>query len=208
MARLSHPHGGVAARRYTAPVSPPRPPDPRRLDIAAFARADGKLQGEWPLGGMPRLLQDALPLTADSPAQAVAWSARGECRAGSAGEAQVWLHLKAHTALRLTCQRCLQPVTVELQVAPALRFVRDEALAERLDEDSQEDVLALTSALDLHALIEDELILALPLVPRHDRCPQPLPMPAGASEGAAADDVPGAFAGLAGLLKRAPGKPD
>lgn len=189
-------------------MSPPRAPDPRRLDVAAFARADGRLHGEWPLAGMPRLLQDALPLAADSPAQAVAWSVRGERRTDSAGEAQVRLYLQARIALRLTCQRCLQPVTVELEVAPTLRFVRDEALAERLDEDSEEDVLALSSALDLHALVEDELILALPLVPRHERCPQPLPMSAGEPEEPAADDASGAFAGLAGLLQRAPGKPD
>ena len=188
-------------------MSPPRPPDPRRLDVAAFARADGRLQGEWPLAGMPRLLQDALPLTPDSPAQAVAWSAHGERRT-AAGEAQTWLHLQARTALRLTCQRCLQPVTVELRVEPRLRFVRDEALAEQLDEDSEEDVLALSSALDLHALVEDELILALPLVPRHERCPQVLPMSAGTLDEPAADGVPGAFAGLAGLLKRVPDTPD
>jgi len=43
--------------------------------------------------------------------------------------------------------------------------VRDEQQAERLDEDSDdEDVLALTATLDLQSLIEDELILALPLL--------------------------------------------
>jgi uncharacterized protein len=31
-------------------------------------------------------------------------------------------------------------------------------------------------ALDLRALVEDELILALPMVPRHDVCPEPLPL--------------------------------
>ncbi len=186
-------------------MSPPRPLDPRRLDVAAFAQADGRLQGEWPLAGMPRLLQDALPLTSDSPAQAVAWSARGERRADSAGEAQVRLHLQACTALRLICQRCLQAVAVELEVAPTLRFVRDEAMAERLDEDSEEDVLALSSALDLHALVEDELILALPLVPRHERCPQPLPMSAARVDEAAGGEAKAAFAGLAELLKRKPG---
>ena len=34
---------------------------------------------------------------------------------------------------------------------------------------------ALTTALDLPMLLEDELLLALPLVPRHDVCPEPLP---------------------------------
>ena len=189
-------------------MSLPRPPDPRRLDVAAFARSDGRLEGAWPLAGMRRLLQDALPLTPDSPAQSVAWSARGERRAPSGGQDQIRLHLQAQTALQLTCQRCLQPMTVELHVSPTLRFVRDEALAEQLDEDSEEDVLALSAALDLHDLVEDELILALPLVPRHEHCPQPLPMSAGDLDGPAEGDSQHAFAGLAGLLRKTPGQPD
>lgn len=180
-------------------------PDPRRLDVAAFARADGHLQGRWPLAGMPRLLQDALPPAEDSPAQQVAWQAQGEHREAAGGDPQLRLRLQARTALRMACQRCLQPVTVELDIAPTLRFVQDEALAERLDEDSDEDVLALPPSLDLHELVEDELILALPLVPRHERCPQPLPMSAGATQHEAPAE--GAFAALAGLLKDANGKP-
>ena len=62
-------------------------------------------------------------------------------------------------------------------------------------------MLALTSTLDLQPLIEDELILALPLVPRHERCPQPLPMTAGEDE-LAASQAPGkAFAALAALRR-------
>ena len=186
-------------------MSPPKPLDPRRLDVATFAQAGGHLQGEWPLAGMARLLQDALPPAPGSPAQTVAWSARGERRAASGGAAQIRLCLRARTALRMTCQRCLQPVEIELDVAPTLRFVRDEAEAERLDEESDEDVLALSSTLDLHELVEDELILALPLVPRHERCPQPLPMSAGELDEAGAGDAAGAFAGLADLLKGKPG---
>lgn len=180
---------------------PPRAPDPRRLDVAALARADGELEGEWPLAGMARLVQDALPPESPDDASTVAWSARGEQRQTAGGELQILLHLRAHTALRLTCQRCLQPVTVALDVAPTLRFVRDEAQAEALDEHSDDDVLALSAVLDLHALVEDELILALPLVPRHTRCPQPLPMSAGEAD-IASTQGPGAFAALAGLQKK------
>jgi uncharacterized protein len=96
-------------------------------------------------------------------------------------------------------------MTVELNVAPSLRFVGDEAQAEALDEHSDDDVLALSAALDLHALVEDELILALPLVPRHARCPQPLPMSAGEADMASAQG-PSAFAALAGLRKKGEGR--
>ena len=53
-----------------------------------------------------------------------------------------------------------------------------------------------------------ELILALPLVPRHEHCPQPLPMSAGDLDGPAEGDSQHAFASLAGLLRKTPGQPD
>lgn len=149
--------------------------DPHRLDVAAFARAGAQLQGQWPLAQFARLLVDA---AAPTPGAAeVAWAARGEQRPVPGHPPQVWLQLQARAELVLACQRCLQPLPVPLAVDRALRFVEGEAEAERLDADSDDDVLALDHALDLQALIEDELILALPLVPRHAACE--LPAPAG-----------------------------
>ena len=52
-----------------------------------------------------------------------------------------------------------------------------EDAAAQLDAASDDDVLALTRALDLRELIEDELLLGLPIVPRHDVCPAPLTPP-------------------------------
>jgi len=51
------------------------------------------------------------------------------------------------------------------------RFVKDEAAAAQLDADCDDDVLALSRQFDLMGLIEDELIMAQPIVPRHDECP-------------------------------------
>jgi uncharacterized protein len=161
-----------------------RPFDPRRLDVPAFALAQGQLQGEWPLAEMNRLLQDACPSTQHSPAQSVAWSVQGERRAVSGGEPEIRLRLHALTALSMVCQRCLQPVTVTLDVRPTIRFVHGEDLARQLDEEGEEDVLDSSAALDLCELVEDELIMALPLVPRHDTCKQPL---APANQGADGD---------------------
>ena len=184
-----------------------RPFDPRHLDVAAFARAGALLQGAWPQAGMSRLLHDALPAAA-APAEPVDWSAQGECRPVAGGDDLILLHLQVQTAVQMSCQRCLQPVSVPLRVKTTLRFVRDEALAEKLDEESEEDVLVLSAALDLHALIEDELILNLPIVPRHTQCPEPLPMSAGEDEVRPAEaEQP--FAKLASMLRdsRGGGKP-
>lgn len=173
--------------------------DPRRLDVAAFARTGAELAGTWPLAEMPRLLQDTLP--PPDGAATVAWAVRGSSKPVAGGEPELRLHLHAGTTLRMCCQRCLQPVTVVLDVRPSLRFVRGESQAEALDEQSEEDVLALSATLDLQRLVEDELILALPLVPRHERCPQPLPMSAGEDEVAASSAPEHAFAGLAALRR-------
>ena len=61
--------------------------------------------------------------------------------------------------------------------------------------------MALPRSLDLRALVEDELILELPLVPRHDACPQPLPQPASDPLEAQVEAAPNPFAKLA-VLKR------
>jgi uncharacterized protein len=56
---------------------------------------------------------------------------------------------------------------------------------------------------DLHTLVEDELLLALPLVPMHSVCPTPVRLQVG-EEALAADDVPPAhpFAALAAFKDR------
>ena len=113
----------------------------------------------------------------------------------------------------LICQRCLQPLAVDLAIDRTFRFARDDEEAAQLDQVAEdEDVLALGRPLDLLSLLEDELIMALPIVPRHQVCPQPLaawrePSEPGAAEGnsrpAAQDPTlrPHPFAVL-GTLKR------
>jgi uncharacterized protein len=65
---------------------------------------------------------------------------------------------------------------VQVSVQQDFRFVADEATAAMEDEDSEEDVLVLSSDLDVWELMEDELIMTLPLVPKHSVCPTQVPM--------------------------------
>lgn len=168
--------------------------DARRLDLSRFAADAAALQGEWPAAAFDRLAGDAPP-QAD-----VAWSARGELRPVAGGVPELWLHLQARATVTLQCQRCLQPMLQPLVAQRSFRFVADEAEAERLDEDAEDDVLALPprGRLDLLPLVEDELILALPLVPRHEVCPEPLPLPADDLDEGPAEHP---FAKLAALKK-------
>ena len=175
--------------------------DPHAVDLLACCRNGATLQGEWPQAGMARL---AASLHGAAPGAAtVRWTATGSLRPVAGGEAEVWLHLCAATVVSLTCQRCLQPQDEALQIDRRFRFVRGEDEAARLDEMSEDDVLELPPRLDLHDLVEDELLLAMPLVPRHPRCPTPLPLPDDLD--APEEPAPNPFAALAALRRRKPG---
>lgn len=150
-----------------------RAPDPRRLDLLAFAAAGTELHGQWPGAELARLAASQTPPQDQAPA-GVHWRLHGERIKPAGAEAQTWLSVEARTAAWLTCQRCLQPMQVELAATRRIRFVADEAQAEALDAESEDDVLALPRWLDGRELAEDELILALPLVPRHEQCPSGL----------------------------------
>jgi uncharacterized protein len=184
-----------------------RPYDPLRLDLESFIADAAALQGHWPLAQFTRLL-DGWPAEAPPPEGAVQWLARGEQRKPHALEPERWLHLEASTQVWRECQRCLQPVAVPLSLQRSLRFVRDEAEAARLDAESEDDVLALERSVDLRALVEDELLLAMPLVPRHEQCPQPLPLPAAEPEIEAPPERENPFASLARLRRRRNGPDD
>ena len=116
--------------------------------------------------------------------------------------------------VRLRCVRCLEPVAVSLHEDRRYRLVGSEQQALAQDpEDDEFDLLAITPRLEAIELLEDELIMALPLAPRHDECRAPGPgagSPAGraAAEGAAPDgepERPNPFAVLARLRRADPG---
>jgi len=183
-----------------------RPFDARHLDVEAFARGGAELAGEWPLAALRRLLEACHADAASQAGAVVRWRARGEARGARAGGPEIWLHLSVEARPVLVCQRCLGPVAIEQAVERSLRFVPGEDEAERLDAESDDDVLALARTLDLQALVEDELLLALPLVPRHDTCPPDAPAQWAPDEEAEPSDEPHPFAGLA-ALKRGPRTP-
>jgi len=172
----------------------PREHDPRRLDVAAFATEGASLSGTWPLATLARLAETRLQ-AADGAQLAgadelVHWQAQGEARPILGGATEIWLSLSGRVALPLECQRCLGPVLTPVDFERRFRFVGGEEQAAALDAESEDDVLAMSRSLDLAELVEDELLLALPLIPRHEPdCPAPvnLVFEAEESEDAGAD---------------------
>lgn len=141
-----------------------------RLDVRAFARKGGTASGTVPLTEFARVAAECVDGGAGSQ---VTWSARGQLRGGDAAPAAPWLHLQADAALPLVCQRCLEPVSTPVAVDRWFRFAPDERTAEQQDDEASEDVLVESAEFDLRSLVEDELVLAMPLIASHRRCPTP-----------------------------------
>jgi uncharacterized protein len=179
-------------------MSRDRRTDPLAAPVAALCREGETLLGAWPLAELPRLAASLfVPPTAD---ERVGWQARFSQLEPAGSPPQLWLDIEAHAHVTLQCQRCLLALQEPLAMQRRFRFVASEAEAERLDAESDDDHLVLEPRLDLRALVEDELILELPIVPRHEGdCPEPLPLAAAPEEEPEARPNP--FAALAALRK-------
>lgn len=174
--------------------------DPHHLPIDSFARAGASLQGTVPLRSLQRLTELAQGDVGDV---GVAYVARGTLHVDAGGGEAVWLTVSAQTAVPLTCQRCLDPYATPVAFERDFRFVATEAQAEAEDESAQEDLLVLSRDFDLLALVEDELLLALPLVPMHSQCPKTLKLQvADADFDGAAPPPAHPFAALAQLKNK------
>lgn len=154
------------------------------IDGLEFARNGSRLQGDWPLADFPRL-RDAL--RSDSGAL------RYELQGVPETQGRPALRLRLEGALQLTCQRCLGALEHPLRIEASLllRATQAEIDAEPVDAEAPEQIVA-GREMPVHDLIEDEVLLALPLAPRHERC---------AASGAGKDEEKHSpFAGLRDLL--------
>jgi uncharacterized protein len=100
------------------------------------------------------------------------WALQG----GSDGKGHPRLTLQVSGPVHLRCQRCLNPFEFAIDSSSVLILAQDEASADALEEqldDDSVDVVAGSRTMDMAAMIEDEALLALPLSPKHDICPDP-----------------------------------
>jgi uncharacterized protein len=66
------------------------------------------------------------------------------------------------------CQRCLGPLQVPVEIDAELQLA--ESLREISEADDEVDRVLASRHMDVGQLVEDEVILALPMVPRHEEC--------------------------------------
>ncbi|TAK92139.1 MAG: DUF177 domain-containing protein [Burkholderiaceae bacterium] len=127
-------------------------------------RAERSLQCSLPFSALLRL-QDALA----SDDGALSWLAEFSCTAN--GERRLRLQLTG--TMQLLCQRCLGALAYPLEIVRDFHLVESEEEADRLfDADPEASIEPLVAGrkFDLAALIEDEIILALPAIRTHENC--------------------------------------
>lgn len=144
---------------------------PGRIDSRAFARARQEVSGLVEGERMPRLMDAGA--TTDGP---IEWSASGSTGRDSLDRHREFLTIRLRFTPVLPCARCLEPVTLApITAENRFRFAASEDQAAREDRESADcDVIAHDPALDLAALVEDEVLLSLPMFAAHDKCPDPL----------------------------------
>lgn len=94
-------------------------------------------------------------------------------RGGRADDGKPCLRISVRGSVQLPCQRCLEPVPVAISVDAELLLAG--TLREILEADDDIDRVLASHCMDVGQLVEDEVILALPMVPRHAACGRAFP---------------------------------
>jgi uncharacterized protein len=137
----------------------------RISDSFAFARESRVLQGTLAISSLERL-QDMLAVGSGEV------TFRIEGLKGERG--QSLLRLEVGGIIPLACQRCLEAIHFQLDVDSLLELIpADAELSQEELEDDTRDFLPVAGELDVAELVEDEVLLALPVAPRHERCGLP-----------------------------------
>lgn len=144
---------------------------PGRIDSVHFARSRQHLEGEVAGDRLLRLAEAGA--TSEGP---IRWAASGSTGRDELDRLRDFLTIAVAFRPVIPCARCLEPVVLaEVEVENRFRFAASEEQAAREDRAAQDcDVIAHDSKLDLGALIEDEVLLALPMLATHEKCPDPL----------------------------------
>lgn len=171
------------------------------VDAYAFARHGDVRSGSIELEDLVRAVED-LPEQPEGEAGMVHWSVQGE--RDDVGLFYLRLRVKANPVLE--CQRCMQLFTYPIDSEVVLQLVNSPDKLEvdvddqdELEENTPEKVLG-TQRFNLLEQVEDELVLSIPYVPKHDSCVDVAslaPQPDAAFE--ESQMRPSPFAGLAQL---------
>lgn len=131
---------------------------PAKIDPFRFAENSLSLQGSLPIKNMDRLSTSLVSMDGEA-VISLAFGIDEE------GIKYVQGHLES--GVKLQCQRCLEPFDCAIISDFALGIVHSDEEAEKLPE-RYDALIAKDNSLVISDMIEEELIVSLPIVPMHD----------------------------------------
>lgn len=131
---------------------------PEKINPFRFAEAGAQLEGVLLVKDMPRLCTS---LASDE------GQVHLNARFGIDEQGTPYVRGEIEAKLTLQCQRCMETFVYDIMTGFLSGIVRSEEEAKQLAE-VYEPVLAEENALIIRDLIEDELIVSLPIVPMHN----------------------------------------
>ncbi len=169
------------------------PPWSQPLDVDRLARGEAEIDCDIPLSELPRL---------KSRIAGIGGNVRGIARFGRQSRFAV-AELSLMGTARLQCQRCMQAMELPIESTTQVALILAEADAAEVPE-QLEPVLAREGRISLGELVEEELLLALPIVPLHEELRECAVPPAAPllAEDAPEHVTQRPFAGLGDLLRR------
>ncbi len=129
------------------------------IDSLDFSRHGKRISAQVPFAELPRL-QELL----DNPQGILDYILQG----GMDHLGRPILDVSLHGSCQLRCQRCLGALDYAIQQETRL-LLCDQAGLDELDDDEEDfDGILAEEHMDVVALLEDEILLGLPIAPRHE----------------------------------------
>ncbi len=128
------------------------------IDGLAFARGAGVIEGRLGVESLPRLAQSGCL------GSFLDFVLSGEIN----GRGKPALRLAVNGSVRFECQRCLSTLDLPVQIDEQLELALSEAEVTAADDDSERVVAG--HEMNVAALVEEEILLALPMAPKHEQC--------------------------------------
>jgi len=157
----------------------------------------------WRMVAARRYFEGELPLSAFTRLKDSLTDSEGVCRYriefGRDALDLPFVEIRAETQLPMLCQRSLERYLQPVDVLQRLGLITEEAQEAALPEGTEPLLLQSGAEIRPIELIEDELILALPVVPIN---PESTELEAEWPEDADGDEKPNPFAALAALKER------
>ncbi|MBU3628993.1 DUF177 domain-containing protein [Polynucleobacter sp. AP-Reno-20A-A9] len=135
----------------------------RRVDFCAPQSYVGT--GFLSMSDIPRVAEEASVV---NPADGFNWSVKTHFQDSPGSEPHQILELGLKGRLHLVCQRCLQDCAVDLDEKRRFILVLTDSEADEYPvEDEEQEPLVVNQHFNLLETIEDEVLLSLPLIPKH-----------------------------------------